>query len=228
MGTIAISLGGSIIHPESGFNVNYVKLFCGIIRRERGIKFVISVGGGHAARTAIGAVSSVIRNKLLLDEIGIAMTRTNATALKNIMLEYGMDVAPVVPATLNEFKELHTRHRITVFGGFVEGVTTDADAMLAAEASGAKTLINIGMTAYVYDRNPSERGARALKRLSHGEMVGLAERFDRREAKSDFIFDVVASLLAARSKVKVLFVGPEIKDFEAAIHGRQHNGTTVD
>ena len=56
MRTIAISLGGSIIHPESGFNVNYVKPFCGIIRRERGIKFVISVGGGHAARTAIGAV----------------------------------------------------------------------------------------------------------------------------------------------------------------------------
>ncbi|MCL4411575.1 hypothetical protein M1329_01410 [Candidatus Marsarchaeota archaeon] len=228
MRIIAISLGGSIIHPEGGFNISYVKRFCEIIKRERGTKFAIAVGGGHAARTAINAVSGEIKNKLLLDEIGIAMTRTNATALKNVMLEQGMDVAPLVPATLDEFKALHARHRITVFGGFVEGVTTDADAMLGAEAAGAKTLINIGMTAYVYDRNPKERGAIALKRLSHDEMVRLAEKFDRREVKSDFVFDVVASLLAARSKVKVLFVGPDIKDFEAALRGRQHRGTTVE
>ncbi len=227
MKTVAISLGGSILSTTEGFNTSYAKSFCRLLEKERGTRFVIAVGGGQAARAAIQAVSSEIKSKMLLDELGTAITRINALALKSLMITYGMDVSRVVPTTLEEFKELHTRHRITVFGGFLEGVTTYTDAMLAAETSGADTLINVGKTAYVYDRNPSERGARALPKLSHAGMVELAEAFDKREVKSDFIFDVMAALLAARSKVKVKFVGPEINDFEAALHGRPHHGTTV-
>jgi uridylate kinase len=227
-GTIAISLGGSILSKKEGYNVRYASEFCELIKRHRNEKFAICVGGGKITREIVSSVSSKIENKALLDELGIAITRLNALVLKDLMYAAGVDVNEVIPTTLEQFKGMHSLHRVTVFGGLMEGITTDADAMLAAELTSSRLTINIGETPYIYDRNPKEKGARKLEKLSHEDLLLLARAGDNRAPSTNFIFDYVATLLAKRSGIRLLFVGEEIKDLEAALAGRPHNGSTVE
>ncbi len=227
MYTVAISLGGSILSTERGFNVKYARAFSEVVKRHSDKKFVVSVGGGHLAKETISLVSDTVGNKLYMDEIGIAATRFSALVLKNVMKSYGIDANDVIPTNLDDFKELHVLHRVTVFGGFVEGVTTDTDAMLAAEASYSDALINIGTMPYIYDRNPSEPGAKKLPKLNYQELLSLAREADKRSPGTRFIFDYVATLLALRSKTKLIFVDDKIEDLEAALNGQTHNGSVV-
>ncbi len=226
--TVSISLGGSIISKKEGYNLGYASEFCKLIKRHKNEKFVICVGGGKITREIVSSISKKVDNNVLLDELGIAITRLNALVLKDLMYVEGVDVNDAIPTTLEQFKGMHRLHRVTVFGGLMEAITTDTDAMLAAELTSSKLAINIGDTPYVYDRNPKEKGARRLERLSHDDLLSLARTGDNRTPSTNFIFDYVATLLAKRSGIRLLFVGENIRDLEAALAGRAHNGSTVE
>ncbi|MBS3070278.1 hypothetical protein J4220_02105, partial [Candidatus Micrarchaeota archaeon] len=64
-------------------------------------------------------------------------------------------------------------------------------------------------------------------RLSHDALVGLAMRFDSRKARENFVFDVVACKLAARSKISLSFVSSNPVELEKALEGRKFSGTIV-
>jgi uridylate kinase len=226
--TVTISLGGSVLSRKEGYNMGYASEFCGLIKCHREEKFLICVGGGHLNREVMAAVSGRIGNKAHLDELGIAVTRVNALIVKDLLRAAGVDVNDVIPATLEQFKGMHSLHRVTVFGGLMEGITTDSDAVLGAELTSSKLVVNIGETPYVYDRNPKEKGARRLVKLGYDELLYLAKKGDDRSPRTSFIFDYVATLLAKRSGVRLLFVGADINDLESALKGRGHKGSTVE
>ena len=226
--TVVISLGGSVLSKKEGYNMKYAGEFCDLIKRHRGEKFLICVGGGNLNREILASLSGKIENKAHLDELGIAATRINALVVKDLLCRLGVDVNDAIPTTLEQFKGMHPLHRVTVFGGLMEGITTDSDAVLGAELTSSKMVINVGETPYVYDRNPNERGAKKLERLNYDELLSLARTGDRREPRTSFIFDYVATLLARRSGIRLLFVGAEIKDLEAVLKGRAHKGSTVE
>ncbi len=73
-----------------------------------------------------------------------------------------------------------------------------------------------------------EKGARKLEKLNHDALLALARAGDDRTPSTNFIFDYVATLLAKRSGIELLFVGENINDLEAAMAGRAHNGSTVE
>ena len=57
--------------------------------------------------------------------------------------------------------------------------------------------------------------------MSYDELIALATKFDSREPKSPFVFDVVASKLAARSEIELVFAnGRQQKEIEEAISGK--------
>lgn len=226
--TIAISLGGSILSNANGFNVDYACNFSEVIKKHLNKKYVIGVGGGYLAKESIRAFSKQVKNKLDLDEMGIAVTKLNALMLKNVMKSYDIDINHTIPATLDEFKELQSLHKVTVFGGFEEGVTTDTASMLAAESSSSKLLINIGTTSYIYDKPPSEKGAKPIPKMNYQELLNLAREGDKRAPGTKFIFDYVATLIAMRSKIKLVFVDDNIKELELALKGSKHNGSIVE
>lgn len=213
---------------KEGYNIGYACEFCELVKKHKNEKFVICVGGGKITREIVSSVSGKIGNKVLLDELGIAITRLNALVLKDMMYVAGVDINDVIPTTLEQFKGMHALHRVTVFGGLMEGITTDADTILAAEITSSKLVINIGETPYIYDRNPREKGARKLEKLNHDALLALARAGDDRTPSTNFIFDYVATLLAKRSGIELLFVGENINDLEAAMAGRAHNGSTVE
>ncbi len=223
--TICISLGGSIISRRNGANVSYIRRLSTILKKYSRNKFIITVGGGYASRLYIKSSRPIIKNEAVLDEIAIAITRINALIVKDLLSD--MDVYPNIVTDLNELRTATKNNGIVVMGGLLPGISTDSVAILACEVAGSKTLINVSKEAYIYDRPPSEKGAKKLDTVTHNRMIEIASIRDTREAGSNFVFDLVASKLAKRGNIEVRFVNDDINELSLAISGRKYNGTVV-
>lgn len=229
MKSICISLGGSLIAGEDGFNAKYVSELAGFIKGKKGMDFIIVCGAGYYCRSLLkSARAAGVSNNIELDRIGIEVTRLNAYMVKEVFKANGVNVVPYVPRTTDELRGFIGRYQVIVSGGFVEGVTTDTDAALAAEAAGCKLLVNASQLSYVYDKDPKKhKGAKKQKRLSFDELIRISGENDRRSPGSNVIFDSFAAKIVARSQVAVKFVGSDIKALENVVDGRPHDGTSV-
>jgi uridylate kinase len=229
MDSIGISLGGSILYRPSGFNRVFATKLAELIREEEDTRFAVVCGGGRLARASIASLRAAgVENKLVLDEAGTEATRLNALLLKSVFVHNGVDVAPVVPRSFDDFKREASKHRVVVSGGFIEGVTTDTDTLLAAEWMGAKLVINVSNISYVYDKDPAKYPDAVKKEhLTHEGLIKIVNSGDRRDPGSNVIFDRIASVFAQRSKIEIRFVGPKIDQLAKAIHRKEHGGTVV-
>ncbi len=226
MEKICISMGGSIFSRDSGFNMEYITALAKLIKKYKDYKFVIVVGGGYASRLYIEHARKVVSNNLILDEIGIAFTKINTLLFKNFLKDY-VDVYSREIKDIDELKEALIENRVVVLGGLMPGITTDSIAVLACEATNCKRLINVSRESYVYTKNPKEKGAKRLDRLTHDQLIEIAFRSDARTAGSNFIFDLVASKLAKRSEINLYFVDDDVKNMERVLLGKPHGGSTV-
>lgn len=222
---ICISLGGSVITNEKGINVSYIERLANLLSKSKN-SFIIIVGGGYPNRLYVDSVRNHIKSEIVLDMIGLSFTRINALVVKDFM-EQKVDTHPNIVADLDDLKSAVKSSRVVLMSGMLPGLTTDTDAILACESTGAKKLINVGKQPYVHDRDPSEPGAKKFKTLSHDDLIEIAMRQDKRLAKTKFIFDVVASKLAKRSNIELRFVDSSMENLKNAIEGKPHNGTTV-
>lgn len=226
MDTICISLGGHVVFKKNGVNVNYIKKLLDVVRQNtKRYKFIIVVGGGYASRLYTQPARQIIRNNEVLDEIAIAITRINALIVKDIFSS--LEIYPNVATSLEELRAATRGNEVVVMGGLLPGMTTDAVAVLASEVVNSKVMINIGNGSYVYDRPPSMRGAKRLDSLDHNTLVGIASKYDTREADATFIFDLVASKLSKRAGIEIRFVNDDINEFKLALEGKKHKGSVV-
>lgn len=226
MDIICISLSGNIVAGESGIKVQFIKKLEKLLKGYSSkYKFIITVGGGYASRLYITSTKSIISNNTLLDQIGIAFTRINALILKDLLSN--LDVYPNVVASMEELKMATSTNSVAIMGGLIPGVSTDAVCALACEATNSKMLINVSNLAYIYDRPPSEKGAKKLETLTHDKLLEIAFKYDNRIAGSNFIFDMFASKIAKRANLNIKFVSDNIDDLEAAIQGRPYKGSMV-
>ncbi len=213
---VVISLGGSLLFDESGKRNDYAERVAPLLKGH-----AIVVGGGKLAAKYVGEARARGKNFFWCDREGIRATYENAEHLAS-------KINGVVCRSIDKCLAARERGETPVMGGLLEGVTTDADAVLLAEALGEDRLVNASRVEALYDRHPKEEGAKRLERLTHDELVGLAFRGDRRESRTNFPFDVFASMIARRAKIRVDFVdGRDLKQLEAAINGEKHNGTVV-
>lgn len=227
MKTVGISIGGRVVSKEGGINISYIRGLSGLLKRqENRYRFVLVVGGGYANRLAISSARKEIKSNYVLDEIGIWFTRINALMLKNLLSS--VDVYPNVVTDLTELKAAMLSDHVVVMGGLVPGITTDGVCALACEAVNSNLLINVSTIGHVYDKLPSEKGAKPLEKMNHAQLVEMAYRYDSRVAKSDFIFDLFASKLVQRSNIKVCFVNDDVEELGRAIEGRKFRGTIVE
>ncbi len=226
METVCISLGGHVVFRKNGVNVNYIKKFLKLLSDYTGIyKFIVVVGGGYASRLYTQPAREIIKNNEVLDEIAIAITRINALIVKDILSELG--VYPNVVTSLDELRVATKSNEVVLMGGLLPGMTTDAVAVLASEVVNSKVMINIGNGSYVYDRPPSQKGAKRLEKLDHNQLVEIASRYDTREADASFIFDLVASKLSKRAGIEIRFVNDDISQLRLALLNSKHAGSIV-
>ncbi|MDD2655742.1 MAG: UMP kinase [Candidatus ainarchaeum sp.] len=222
---VVISLGGSLINGMGSIDRKFLKQFRDIVLKG-GEELGIVTGGGKVARDYASAAREFCGNNFVADEVAVAGTRLNAALVVSLLR------GTAYPRVFRDFEKAAGAlggHRIVVMGGTVPGITTDTDSVLLAEAVGAKRVVNLSNVAGVYDSDPKTNpSAKKFDRMTHAQLVEMAQKYDQRMPGTNFVFDVVACKLAARSGLELHFVGGKnIKDLGNAIKGKRHAGTIV-
>src|SRR3989344_7705589 len=153
-----ISLGGSLIVPNGGIDVDFLKRFEEFIREQLSRKpsgqFFIVAGGGGTTRHYQEAARNVIGHELVsedLDWLGIHSTRLNAHLVRTIF----RDIAH--PYILKHYDIIRkAKESVVVASGWKPGWSTDYDAVLLCEDYGVKTVINLSNIDKAYDKDPNK------------------------------------------------------------------------
>lgn len=220
-----MSLGGSLIAPTT-IDINFLKRFRSVILEyvRKGNRVVIICGGGNTCRDyqkAARFVNERITNRDL-DWIGIASTKLNAELISGIFGDKAYESILQDPA-----RRVPTNKLIIVGAGFEPGSSSDKDAVLAAKAFGAKTVINLSNITYVYDKDPRKyKDAQPQKQMSWKSFRKLVG--NKWVPGAHVPFDPVASSLAQSWKMDlVVLKGSDLINLKKYLAGAKFRGTVV-
>jgi uridylate kinase len=205
---IVISLGGSLIIPDE-IDINFLKDFKKLIlsQVEEGKKFVIITGGGKICRK-YQAVAKEISNPtdIELDMIGIKALNLNVELVRILF---------------NESKN------VEVHGAENPGNSTDFVAVQSAKTVGAKKIINLSNTDYVYDSDPKlNPNAKKFEQISWPEYRQLIPKEWNPGLNSPF--DPVASEMAEKECIEVIIMnGKPIDNLTNYLNGEKFQGTVI-
>ncbi|HBL39617.1 TPA: UMP kinase [Candidatus Uhrbacteria bacterium] len=220
-----LSLGGSMIVPNGGINVRFLKQFTVMIHRrvKLGDRFIIVCGGGATARHYIEAGSKVTKiTDEDLDWIGIHATRLNAHLLRTLL----RDVAhPVV--IKNPTRRPKWRKPVLVGAGWRPGRSTDHSATMLAKMLGANTVVNISNIDRLYDRDPNKhddaRPVLEMRWSEYRKMVGNVW-----SPGLNAPFDPIASRVAQSAGLEVILVGGKsVANIEKIFQGEKYKGSVI-
>ncbi len=220
-----LSLGGSMIVPNGGINVSFLKRFTAMIHRrvKLGDRFVIICGGGATARHYIEAGSQVTKiTNEDLDWIGIHATRLNAHLLRTLL----RDVAhPVV--IKNPTRRPKWRKSVLIGAGWRPGRSTDHSAAMFAKMLGAKIVVNISNVDYLYDGDPKKNKDACpvleMRWSEYRNMVG-----DVWSPGLNAPFDPIASRVAQGAGLEVILVGGKrVANIEKVFKGEKYKGSVI-
>ncbi|EJG07663.1 MAG: UMP kinase [Methanofollis liminatans] len=224
MKKIVLSLGGSILVPalESHTIPEYAEVLKQMARR--GQVFVV-VGGGGEARRYIGVARSLGINEAASDEIGIMITRINASLLCYAL---GNAAYPSIATSYQQAREYGESGKIVVMGGVTPGQTTDAVSAVLAESVGADLIINGTSVDGIYSADPkTDRTARRYERMTPQELLGIISGA-RLDAGSNTVIDIVAAKVVERSGIPLLVIdGRKPENLTAAVCEGTFTGTIV-
>jgi uridylate kinase len=224
MKSLVISLGGSVLVPN--LSENRISEYAAVLRQvsEKHRIFVV-VGGGGEARKYIDAMRTLGVDEGTCDEIGILVTRLNATLL---IAALGDSAYPGVAEDQTTALEYGISRRIVVMGGVTPAQTTDAVAAVLAERTGADILVNLTSVDGIYSADPKSDAS--ATRYTHLTPDRLAEIVggSRLNAGSNTVMDAIAVKIIQRSGIPLLVLdGRKPKNLPDAIISGQFDGTIV-
>ncbi len=222
--TIIISLGGSLIIPEeidSVFLKDFKTLIEGYV--SQGKKFVIITGGGKIGRKYLNVAKDISNpSNDDLDWIGIATTRLNAELVRVIFGDLAYN-----NVVLNPHDIPHTVKPVILGGGWKPGNSSDLASIEAALSVGAKKLINLSNTDYVYDKDPKQYpDAKKIEKISWADLRKiLPESWD---PGLNAPFDPIAAKKAEEMNLEVATMnGKNLESLRAYIDGKEFTGTLI-
>lgn len=221
---IIISLGGSIVVPELP-NSDYVKSFVGLIKSyvNQGLKFIIIVGGGKTCRNyqqSLKEIRTVTNNDL--DLLGIASTVFNAEFVK---LSFGDSTHNEVIRNPKELESIDSN--IIIGAGWKPGCSTDYDAILCAEQSGAKSVINLSNIDFAYTKDPKKfPDAVKIEQSNWADFRALLP--NEWDPGLNAPFDPIAAKKADELGIEVAIMnGNNLENLKNYIEGREFIGTLI-
>lgn len=222
--TIIISLGGSLIIPnevDAGFLKDFKDLILSFIQQDK--RFVLITGGGKICRKyneAAVEISNIENDEL--DWLGIYSTRFNAEFVRILFSEHAEKNIILDPELPLSFEK-----PILLGGGWKPGNSTDLVAVMIAKNVGAKKIINLSNTDYVYDKDPKTNpDAKKLERISWAEYRALIPKEWNPGLNSPF--DPIASKIAEEEGITVMTMnGKPIDNLANALKGQEFIGTTI-
>ncbi|MCX6697429.1 MAG: UMP kinase [Methanoregula sp.] len=224
MKTVVISLGGSILIPtlEKNKIEEYVPVLQKIAARHR--LFVV-VGGGGEARRYIEVARRLGIDEGTSDEIGILITRLNATLLVSALRDMAY---PKVAESHAEAKKFAEAGKIVVMGGITPGQTTDAVAAVLAERVRADVFINVTSVDGIYSADPKKvKTATRFETLTPTQLLKIVGS-TALTAGSNTVLDIVAARVVERSHIPLVVLdGSKPKNLSSAILTGKFTGTIV-
>ncbi|MGI5828330.1 MAG: UMP kinase [Patescibacteria group bacterium] len=228
--TYVLSLGGSLIIPNGGFDTEFLSKFNTFIREKinAGMRFFITCGGGTTARKYIDAATAVLGNEIKdidKDWLGIHSTRLNAHLIKTLFrdLAYTYMIKHYDLVDKNAKEE-----KLVIAGGWKPGWSTDFCATLLAEDYGIDTVINLSNINQVYDKDPRKfSDAKPIDRMSWDEIIAIVG--DTWTPGLNVPFDPIAAAKAKEIGLKVIIInGNNFENFDAVLEGREFLGTVIE
>lgn len=224
--TIVMSVGGSLIVPETidtGFLSSLKKLIA--TQTALGRRFIIITGGGKTARKYADAAKEVsdLDNEDL-DWLGIHATRLNGHLLRTIL----KDIAyPVIITNPDDILDTPKDAQLIVAAGYRPGASTDLRAVQIADRVGAKKVINLSNTDYVYTDNPNTNpDAVKIEDITWDNFRKLIpERWDPGLSSP---FDPIAAKEAQANNIEVACInGNNMSSLELYLNGETFTGTRI-
>ncbi|MBI3379927.1 UMP kinase [Candidatus Gottesmanbacteria bacterium] len=223
---LVISLGGSLVIPNSGMDTKFLAQFNNFIRQKiaQGWRFFIVVGGGATARHYIEEAQKIAGHitDWDLDFLGIHATRLNAHLMRTIF----QDVAHPRIIANYEKKITQLKQPLVIAAGWKPGFSTDYDAVILARDYGAQAVINMSNITQVFEKDPKKfPDARPLHNLTWEEFEKIVG--NKWSPGSNLPFDPVATKLAKELKISVYVVGSDLNNLENVIAGKIFLGTVI-
>lgn len=208
METIIISLGGSLVVPEE-IDTEFLHSFRDLILEQtaKGKKFFIIVGGGKLARKYQKVATDLVKaSNEDLDWLGIKALNLNAELVRVI---FGKTQG------------------VSIHGAEKPGNSTDLGAVKLAKENGAKRVINLSNTDYVYDSDPKKNSnAKKFEEISWAEYRKLIP--EEWQPGLNTPFDPVASKAAEEGNIEVVIMnGKPVGNLEKYLKGERFAGTTI-
>lgn len=224
--TVILSLGGSVLVPEGGVNIDFLKRFNRFIRQKVAAdwRFFIVTGGGSTSRhyqNAARQVGDLVREDV--DWLGIHATRLNAHLVRSIF----RDIAHIRVIKDPSDVEIATEP-VVVAAGWKPGWSTDYIAATLAKQYKIKTLINMSNVPMVYNKDPKNhpeaKPVTKMKWAAFRKIVG-----DKWDPGLSVPFDPVASKLAQEFGLKVVILkGDDFENLENFFAGKKFVGTVIE
>ncbi len=220
---IVLKLSGSLLYPPRPDYLGELKKVLLEASSKRGIAVV--VGGGSVARDYIKALRALGINQSLQDLIGIDASRLNALLLAMTLYPHA---SLSIPRDTWNLLEAARVSRIVALGGFQPGQSTNAVSLIAAEALGAKIVVNaLSGVPGVYRSYPPAESERHIECMTLDELWKIVRNHGQ-EAGSYKLLDHLAYKLAERSSISLLFLdGRDLESLKSVLIHGEKRGTLV-
>lgn len=227
--TIVLKLGGSLLVPNGGLDVNYIKKFYTFIRSqiaEKSRRFFILVGGGLLSRHYRDAGAEITGQELTsedLDWLGIHATRLNAHLFRTIFRDFAH------PVIINDYEYIQKPDKpIVIAAGWKPGWSTDYDAVILAQDYKIKTIVKMSNADHVYDKDPKKyNDAKPFDKISWQDYRSMF--IDKWIPGTHTPFDPIAAKLASEDNIKVIYLdGKNLQNVEKALEGGKFEGTVIE
>ena len=226
--TFVLSLGGSLVVPNGGIDIQFLTDFNAFIRNQISSKkrrFFITVGGGATTRHYQQAAQAVRKQQVDnvdVDWLGLHATRLNAQLIRTIF----RDIADQRVIKHYEII-LKIDKPVAIAAGWKPGWSTDYCAVTLCQDYDITQVINLTNIDHVYSSDPrKDPKAKPIIDVSwkkYRSMVG-----DRWLPGMNTPFDPIASKLAQGLGVTVKILnGKNLDNLGLAIDGKPFAGTTI-
>lgn len=226
---IVLSLGGSLVFPDGGLNVPFLKDFNSFIRESvqtnPNWQFFVVVGGGTIARQYRDAGRDVLGHELTpddLDWLGIHATRLNAQLIRTIF----RDIAH--PYVLKHYEIIRkVSEPVVVASGWKPGWSTDYCAVLVCEDYDVTKIVNMSNIDAAYDSDPrTNPDAKVIENCTWNEFRKLVG--DTWTPGMNAPFDPIASKQAQEMGLTTVIVkGTNFENLSNYLEGKEFVGTTI-
>lgn len=225
--TVILSLGGSLIYPDHGIDIIFLRKLNAFIRKHvaLGRRFFIVCGGGNVARyyqdVAKGIINSLAGDDV--DWLGIHATRINAHLVRTIFADLAHP--RIVENYTKKLKNVN--EPIVIAAGWKPGWSTDYCATVLARDYGASTIINMSNIEMLYTKDPNKYSdAKAIPRITWDQFAKYSG--DKWVPGTRVPFDPIATKLAAKLGLTVIITnGKNLDNLDNIIAGKKFVGTVI-